>query len=190
MRTRGDKRPSRKNDRKVLVAEESNRNWADTDSDSSSSSSSSSDSEQEEFHCLMADQTSDDEDIVFDARSIFSFSGEQVSTSCKKREMKFEFRLLSDILEKTISVKAAAGRNSTAGQPTQQYSQQSAVQSAVSSTVSSQQGQTSCWTIKPALTNEKFRFWLANSSSFVHAYKRDFSILTVKLGEFMGNYTS
>ncbi|KZV58102.1 hypothetical protein F511_36723 [Dorcoceras hygrometricum] len=61
MRTRGDKIPSRKNDRKVLVAEESNRNWADTDSDSSSSNSSSSDSEQEEFHCLMADQTSDDE---------------------------------------------------------------------------------------------------------------------------------
>ncbi|KZV53581.1 3,5-epimerase/4-reductase [Dorcoceras hygrometricum] len=61
MRTRGDKRPSRKNDRKVLVAEESNRNWADTDSDSSSSSSSSSDSEHEEVHCLMADQTSDDE---------------------------------------------------------------------------------------------------------------------------------
>ncbi|KZV40204.1 hypothetical protein F511_20237 [Dorcoceras hygrometricum] len=44
-------------------------------------------------------------DIVFDARSIFSFSGEQVSTSGKKREMKFEFRLLSDLLAKTISVK-------------------------------------------------------------------------------------
>ncbi|KZV41699.1 hypothetical protein F511_09433 [Dorcoceras hygrometricum] len=47
-------------------------------------------------------------DIVFDARSIFSFSGAQFSTSCKKREMKFEFRLLSDILEKTISVKAGS----------------------------------------------------------------------------------
>ncbi|KZV34517.1 hypothetical protein F511_21754 [Dorcoceras hygrometricum] len=46
MRTRADKRPSRKNDRKVLVAEESNKKWADTDTDSSSSSSSSSDSEQ------------------------------------------------------------------------------------------------------------------------------------------------
>ncbi|KZV42786.1 hypothetical protein F511_25279 [Dorcoceras hygrometricum] len=64
MRTRGDKRPSRKHDRKVLVAEESTKSWADTDSESSSSSSSSSDSEQEEVHCLMADQTSDDE--VFD----------------------------------------------------------------------------------------------------------------------------
>ncbi|KZV36057.1 hypothetical protein F511_31083 [Dorcoceras hygrometricum] len=61
MRTRGDKRPNRRNDRKVLVAEESNRNWADTDLDSSSSSSSSSDNEHEEVHCLMADQTSDDE---------------------------------------------------------------------------------------------------------------------------------
>ncbi|KZV50774.1 hypothetical protein F511_12018 [Dorcoceras hygrometricum] len=47
-------------------------------------------------------------DIVFDARSIFSFSGEQVSTSGKKQEMKFEFRLLSDILAKTISVKAGS----------------------------------------------------------------------------------
>ncbi|KZT76865.1 hypothetical protein F511_46110 [Dorcoceras hygrometricum] len=68
MSTRGDKRPNRKNDRKVLVAEESNKNWADTDSDSTSSSSSSSDSEQEEVHCLMADQTSDDE--VFDFSNI------------------------------------------------------------------------------------------------------------------------
>ncbi|KZV15571.1 hypothetical protein F511_16641 [Dorcoceras hygrometricum] len=57
--------PNRKNDRNVLVAEESTKSWADTDSDSSSSSSSSSsDSEQEEVHCLMADQTSEDE--VFD----------------------------------------------------------------------------------------------------------------------------
>ncbi|KZV54930.1 hypothetical protein F511_30598 [Dorcoceras hygrometricum] len=61
MRTRSDKRPSRKHDRKVLMAEESTKSWADTDSESSSSSSSSSDSEQEEVHCLMADQTSDDE---------------------------------------------------------------------------------------------------------------------------------
>ncbi|KZV19317.1 hypothetical protein F511_36258 [Dorcoceras hygrometricum] len=47
--------------RKVLVAEESTKSWADSDSDSSSSSSSSSDSEQEEVHCLMANQTSYDE---------------------------------------------------------------------------------------------------------------------------------
>ncbi|KZV32207.1 hypothetical protein F511_22473 [Dorcoceras hygrometricum] len=45
-------------------------------------------------------------DLVFDARSIFSFTGELVSTSCKNREMKIEFRLLSDILEKSIFVKA------------------------------------------------------------------------------------
>ncbi|KZV28239.1 hypothetical protein F511_02109 [Dorcoceras hygrometricum] len=57
MRTRSDKRPSRKNDLKVLIAEESNKNWVDTDSDSSSSSSSSSESEQEEVHCLMANQS-------------------------------------------------------------------------------------------------------------------------------------
>ncbi|KZV25544.1 hypothetical protein F511_09272 [Dorcoceras hygrometricum] len=47
-------------------------------------------------------------DIVFDARSIFSLSGEQVSSSSKKREMKIEFRLLSDILAKTISVKVGS----------------------------------------------------------------------------------
>ncbi|KZV21336.1 hypothetical protein F511_13109 [Dorcoceras hygrometricum] len=68
MRTRGDKRPSRKNDRKVLVAEESNKSWADNDLDSTSSSSSSSDSEQEEVHCLMADQILDDE--VFNLSNI------------------------------------------------------------------------------------------------------------------------
>ncbi|KZV30292.1 hypothetical protein F511_24422 [Dorcoceras hygrometricum] len=55
MRTRSDKRPSRKHDRKVLVAEESTKSWEDTDSESSSSSSSSSDSEQEEVHCLMCE---------------------------------------------------------------------------------------------------------------------------------------
>ncbi|KZV46269.1 hypothetical protein F511_10403 [Dorcoceras hygrometricum] len=48
------------------------------------------------------------EDLVFDARSIFSDSGKQVSTSCKKREIKIEFRLLSDILAKSIFVKAGS----------------------------------------------------------------------------------
>ncbi|KZV40092.1 hypothetical protein F511_41652 [Dorcoceras hygrometricum] len=47
-------------------------------------------------------------DIVFDARSIVSLSGEPVSTSGKKREMTIEFRLLCDILAKTISVKAGS----------------------------------------------------------------------------------
>ncbi|KZV42656.1 hypothetical protein F511_29834 [Dorcoceras hygrometricum] len=61
MKTSKNKRFSRKHDRKVLVAEESTKSWADSDSDSSSSSSSSSDSEQEEVHCFMADQTDEDE---------------------------------------------------------------------------------------------------------------------------------
>ncbi|KZV39890.1 hypothetical protein F511_04530 [Dorcoceras hygrometricum] len=47
-------------------------------------------------------------DLVFDARSAFSTDGEQLKTSCKKREMKFEFRLLNDILAKTITVKAGS----------------------------------------------------------------------------------
>ncbi|KZV32824.1 hypothetical protein F511_24070 [Dorcoceras hygrometricum] len=47
-------------------------------------------------------------DLVFDARSEFSLNGEQLSTSCKKREMKIEFRLLSDILAKSVTVKAGS----------------------------------------------------------------------------------
>ncbi|KZV20470.1 hypothetical protein F511_39812 [Dorcoceras hygrometricum] len=47
-------------------------------------------------------------DIVFDARSIFSISGGQVSSSGEKREMKIEFCLRSDILAKTIFVKAGS----------------------------------------------------------------------------------
>ncbi|KZV37982.1 hypothetical protein F511_09802 [Dorcoceras hygrometricum] len=61
MKTNNNKRFSRKHDRKVLVAEESTKSWADSDSDTSSSSSSSSESEQEEVHCFMADQTDEDE---------------------------------------------------------------------------------------------------------------------------------
>ncbi|KZV34211.1 hypothetical protein F511_39541 [Dorcoceras hygrometricum] len=68
MKTNSNKRFSRKHDRKVLVAEESSKSWADSDSDTSSSSSSSSDSEQEEVHCFMADQT--DEDEVFDFSNV------------------------------------------------------------------------------------------------------------------------
>ncbi|KZV23547.1 hypothetical protein F511_02033 [Dorcoceras hygrometricum] len=47
-------------------------------------------------------------DLVFDAKSIVSFSGKLVSISGKKKEMKVEFRLLCDILAKTISVKAGS----------------------------------------------------------------------------------
>ncbi|KZV53675.1 hypothetical protein F511_22425 [Dorcoceras hygrometricum] len=47
-------------------------------------------------------------DIVFDVRKFFSLFGEQVSTSGKKHEMKIQFRLLSDIMAKKISVKAGS----------------------------------------------------------------------------------
>ncbi|KZV47847.1 hypothetical protein F511_39827 [Dorcoceras hygrometricum] len=47
-------------------------------------------------------------DLVFDARSAFSAGGGQLKTSCKKREMKFEFRLLNDILAKSVTVKAGS----------------------------------------------------------------------------------
>ncbi|KZV15827.1 hypothetical protein F511_26909 [Dorcoceras hygrometricum] len=47
-------------------------------------------------------------DLVFDARSLFSISKEQVSISCLKKELKIEYRLLHDILAKTIFVKAGS----------------------------------------------------------------------------------
>ncbi|KZV31456.1 hypothetical protein F511_37755 [Dorcoceras hygrometricum] len=92
--TRGDKRSSRKHDRKVLVAEESTKSWADTDSESSSSSSSYSDSEQEEVHCLMADQTSDDE--VFDFSNV-EFTREYLVSALN--DMVKEYRKLSHSFE-------------------------------------------------------------------------------------------
>ncbi|KZV37533.1 hypothetical protein F511_43055 [Dorcoceras hygrometricum] len=94
MRTRGDKRTSRKHDRKVLVAKESTKRWADTDSESSTSSSSSSDSEQEEVHCLMADQTSDDE--VFDFSNV-EFTREDLVSALN--DMVKEYRKLSHSIE-------------------------------------------------------------------------------------------
>ncbi|KZV33396.1 hypothetical protein F511_40443 [Dorcoceras hygrometricum] len=94
MRTRGDKRTSRKHDRKVLVADESTKSWADTDSEYSSSSSSSSDSEQEEVHCLMADQTSDDE--VFDFSNV-EFTREDLVSALKDTVK--EYRKLSHSFE-------------------------------------------------------------------------------------------
>ncbi|KZV31891.1 hypothetical protein F511_42761 [Dorcoceras hygrometricum] len=60
--------------------------------ESSSSSSSSSDSEQEEVHCLMADQTSDDE--VFD----FEFTREDLVSALN--DMVKEYRKLSHSFEK------------------------------------------------------------------------------------------
>ncbi|KZV39038.1 hypothetical protein F511_38088 [Dorcoceras hygrometricum] len=47
-------------------------------------------------------------DVVFDARSIVSLSGEPISLSESKNQMKFEFRLLCDIVAKAISVKAGS----------------------------------------------------------------------------------
>ncbi|KZV16193.1 hypothetical protein F511_37123 [Dorcoceras hygrometricum] len=47
-------------------------------------------------------------DLIFYARTEFSFTGEQLTTSCKKREWKIEYRLLSDIVAKSITVKAGS----------------------------------------------------------------------------------
>ncbi|KZV42443.1 hypothetical protein F511_20315 [Dorcoceras hygrometricum] len=47
-------------------------------------------------------------DVVFDARSIVSLSGEPVSLSGKKSQMNVEYRLLCDIMAKSISVKAGS----------------------------------------------------------------------------------
>ncbi|KZV18831.1 hypothetical protein F511_09654 [Dorcoceras hygrometricum] len=47
-------------------------------------------------------------DFVFDARCIFSQSGEPISTYGKKRLMKYEYRLLNDILDKSVTVKAGS----------------------------------------------------------------------------------
>ncbi|KZV21955.1 hypothetical protein F511_43180 [Dorcoceras hygrometricum] len=46
--------------------------------------------------------------LVFDARSLFSDSKEQVSISCMKKELKIQYRLLHDILAKTIYVKVGS----------------------------------------------------------------------------------
>ncbi|KZV19120.1 hypothetical protein F511_42646 [Dorcoceras hygrometricum] len=46
--------------------------------------------------------------LVSDARSLFSISKEQVSISCLKKAMKIQYRLLHDILAKTIYVKAGS----------------------------------------------------------------------------------
>ncbi|KZV32120.1 D-cysteine desulfhydrase 2, mitochondrial [Dorcoceras hygrometricum] len=44
-------------------------------------------------------------DLIFYSRTEFSFTDEQLTTSCKKRELKIEYRLLSDIVAKSITVK-------------------------------------------------------------------------------------
>ncbi|KZV29662.1 hypothetical protein F511_15470 [Dorcoceras hygrometricum] len=44
----------------------------------------------------------------YDSRTEFSFTGDQLTTSCKKRELKIKYRLLSDILDKSVTVKAGS----------------------------------------------------------------------------------
>ncbi|KZV46565.1 dystroglycan-like [Dorcoceras hygrometricum] len=47
-------------------------------------------------------------DVIFDARSIVSFSGEPINLSGRKNQMKMPYRLLCDIVAKAISVKAGS----------------------------------------------------------------------------------
>ncbi|KZV19980.1 hypothetical protein F511_27655 [Dorcoceras hygrometricum] len=94
MKTSSNKRFSRKLDRKVLVAEESTKSWADSDSDSSNSISSSSESEQEEVHCFMDDQT--DEDEVFDFSNV-EFTRDDLVIALN--DMVKEYRKLSHSFE-------------------------------------------------------------------------------------------
>ncbi|KZV33717.1 Phytoalexin-deficient 4-2 protein [Dorcoceras hygrometricum] len=112
MKTNNNKRFSRKHDRKVLVAEESTKSWADSDSDSSSSSSSSSESEQEEVHCFMADQT--DEDEVFDFSNV-EFTRDDLVIALK--DMVKEYRKLSHSFEEAkaenISLKSSSAESSS-----------------------------------------------------------------------------
>ncbi|KZT76257.1 nuclear-pore anchor [Dorcoceras hygrometricum] len=108
MKTSSNKRFSRKHDRKVLVAEESTKSWADSDSDSSSSSSSSSDSEQEEVHCFMADQTDDDE--VFDFSNV-EFTRDDLVIALN--DMVKEYRKLSHLFEEAKAENISLKNSST-----------------------------------------------------------------------------
>ncbi|KZV21689.1 hypothetical protein F511_02847 [Dorcoceras hygrometricum] len=112
MKTSNKKIFSRKHDRKVLVAEESTKSWADSDSDSSSSSSSSSDSEQEEVHCFMADQT--DEDEVFDFSNV-EFTRDDLVIALN--DMVKEYRKLSHSFEEAkaenVSLKSSSAESSS-----------------------------------------------------------------------------
>ncbi|KZV19718.1 hypothetical protein F511_34893 [Dorcoceras hygrometricum] len=112
MKTNSNKRFSRKHDRKVLVAEESTKSWADSDSDTSSSSSSSSESEQEEVHCFMADQT--DEDEVFDFSNV-EFTRDDLVIALN--DMVKEYRKLSHSFEEAkaenMSLKSSSAESSS-----------------------------------------------------------------------------
>ncbi|KZV55026.1 hypothetical protein F511_34105 [Dorcoceras hygrometricum] len=108
MKTNSNKKFSRRNDRKVLMAEESTKSWADSDSETSSTSSSSSDSEQEEVHCFMADQTDDDE--VFDFANS-EFTCEDLVQALN--DMVHEYKTLSHTFEE-IKAENASLKNSSA----------------------------------------------------------------------------
>ncbi|KZV43057.1 dystroglycan-like [Dorcoceras hygrometricum] len=56
----------------------------------------------------LGDHSAMPKDAIFDARSIVSLSGEPISLSGRKNQMKFEYRLLCDIMAKAISVKAGS----------------------------------------------------------------------------------
>ncbi|KZV32745.1 hypothetical protein F511_24184 [Dorcoceras hygrometricum] len=112
MKTSNKKIFSRKHDRKVLVAEESAKSWADSDSDTTSSSSSSSESEQEEVHYFMADQT--DEDEVFDF-SNFEFTRYDLVIALN--DMVKEYRKLSHSFDEAkaenMSLKSSSAESSS-----------------------------------------------------------------------------
>ncbi|KZV49927.1 hypothetical protein F511_29169 [Dorcoceras hygrometricum] len=112
IKTNKNKRFSSKHDRKVLVAEESTKSWADSDSDTSSSSSSSSESVQEEVHCFMADQT--DEDEVFDFSNV-EFTRDDLVIALN--DMVKEYRKLSHSFEeaksKKMSLKSSSAESSS-----------------------------------------------------------------------------
>ncbi|KZV34215.1 hypothetical protein F511_38929 [Dorcoceras hygrometricum] len=108
MKPREDKRPSRKYDCKVLVAEESTKSWADSDSESSSSNSSSSDSEQEEAHCLMDNQMDDSE--VFDFSNV-EFTREDLVQALN--DMVHEYKTLSHTFEEIKAENASLKNSST-----------------------------------------------------------------------------
>ncbi|KZV27791.1 hypothetical protein F511_39497 [Dorcoceras hygrometricum] len=65
-----------------------------------------------DFACVLAMENPDlsemPKDKIFYARSIVSLSGEPVSLSGRKGQMKIEYRLLCDIMAKSISVKAGS----------------------------------------------------------------------------------
>ncbi|KZV30665.1 hypothetical protein F511_43367 [Dorcoceras hygrometricum] len=103
MKTSSNKKPRHRHDRKVLVAEESTKNWADSDSESSSTSSSSSDSEQEEVHCLMANQTDDDETELSKLQAETEMLNDETS------ELKAEIEALNQLNSPKLSENGKAG---------------------------------------------------------------------------------